>query len=635
MLAAVALMLPGLPAQATSTSFTLNFTNNSTPDAMGVVAVTFSYSVASQRIENIAVSRSSGVYKNGNSGYPAHVGSYSGAQSGFRAFACPASFTSADLPITDVNAGPVQGPYSSSTTLSAPVGCTQVAFTQVQYSSYDLATMVSAASNPSVSLTNFSAAMSKLVVRAEWFVQQSGTWETLRYAVYGDVATVAVPTAPAITTGNLGSTAVTTSNSASWSFQVDQNSTWRAVIMPSTDTAPTATALIGNTIMTYPPSTNGSAAANTSTLVQFSSLSAGTYKIYIAAYATAGYNSTVLASPAFTITSGGGGGSQVDPACQANGSDATLAQVGVSRTSFAPGETYQTTIGGQTIGAACTITLNSGFWVRTSINNTVVTVSGTAFTTTVRFSSNAPISYNTFLVGLANNGYSAAIQDGDVWKREYFTSTARPIAGDTPIATMTMVLGVSGGGSSPSAVAASPSEYSGPQILSLENPRPVLAGGSLVFTGKGLDTVTMATIGDKSVSLSFDASKGLSIGTPAGLTPGKYDLVMQSSYGKLTVINAVTIKAPTPTVTTAFRGTGSYLNEAQVSELVALNASLNADYEKVRCIVNAADPEVAKAIAIRVCAHVARGEARNVQVIQDVRSTYEGAGFWVRVYAAG
>ncbi len=135
--------------------------------------------------------------------------------------------------------------------------------------------------------------------------------------------------------------------------------------------------------------------------------------------------------------------------------------------------------------------------------------------------------------------------------------------------------------------------------------------------------------------MSYTLANGLAIGTPAGLAPGKYDLVMQSSYGTLTHINAVTIKAPTPTQTIGFKGEGEYLNEAQVSQLVEFNSSLNADYEKVRCIVNAADTEVAKAIAVRVCAHVARGEARNVEVIQDVRSTYKGSGFWVRVYAKG
>ena len=332
---------------------------------------------------------------------------------------------------------------------------------------------------------------------------------------------------------------------------------------------------------------------------------------------------------------GGGGGSQMDPPCQANGSNATLAQVGVSRASFAPGESYQTTIGGQTIGAACTITLNSGFWVRTSINSTVVTVSGTAFTSTVRFSSIAPISYTTFLTGLGNQGYSTAIQAGDVWKREYFTSTAQPTSGDTPIATMTMVLGVSGGSSTPSSITASPSVYSGPQILAIENPRPIIAGGSLVFTGRGLDSVTQATIGDKAASMSFDANKGLSIGAPAGLAPGKYDLVMQSGFGKLTFINGVSIKAPTPTATIGFRSDAQHLSEKQVLDLVAFNKNLSADYEKVRCIVNAADEKTAKRIADLVCAQVARGEVRNVEVIKEIRTNSSGEGFWVRVYAKG
>ncbi|MFM1957879.1 MAG: hypothetical protein RI929_242 [Actinomycetota bacterium] len=207
------------------------------------------------------------------------------------------------------------------------------------------------------------------------------------------------------------------------------------------------------------------------------------------------------------------------------------------------------------------------------------------------------------------------------------------------VCTHPMMGGGGGGGGGPF-IGGSPrpsntAKYSGPEILSVDVLRPIVSGGKLTFTGKNLSAVTSATIGDKPAALSLDASNGLNVTTPAGLAPGKHDLVMQSSFGKLTHINAVTIKAPTPTQTTGFKGQGEYLNEAQVAELVAFNASLNADYEKVRCIVNAADAEVAKALAIRVCAHVARGEARNVEVIQDVRSTYQGSGFWVRVYAKG
>jgi hypothetical protein len=189
----------------------------------------------------------------------------------------------------------------------------------------------------------------------------------------------------------------------------------------------------------------------------------------------------------------------------------------------------------------------------------------------------------------------------------------------------------SGGSSSTPA----PSRYEGPEILALDDPRPMVAGGKLVFTGKNLSSVTSASIGSLAATLSYDAATGLTIATPPVLAPGKYDLVMQSSYGKLTHINAVTIKAPTPTATIGFRSDAPHLNENQVLDLVAFNQTLNPDYEKVRCIVNASDPKTAKRIADLVCAQVARGEARNVEVIKDIRNTYSGEGFWVRVYAAG
>lgn len=321
------------------------------------------------------------------------------------------------------------------------------------------------------------------------------------------------------------------------------------------------------------------------------------------------------------------------PDCLVNGSPATLNQVGINRTTLSAGQSYRTTLGGQELLSSCKINLNSGYWVRTSINSTVVTTVGTSNTSNVTFTNVSPISYEQLVAGLPSQGYSTPIQAGDVWKRELFTTGSTPTSGDVPVVTMTLTLGVTSVNTPSSAVART--VYSGPQILVTLTPRPILPGGSLVFTGDNLSAITSATIGSKAASLNFDPKTGLTIGTPAGLTPGKYDLVMQSSFGTLTHLNAVTIKAPTPTQTTAFRGEGEYLNEAQVAQLVAFNASLNADYEKVRCIVNAADPEVAKAIAVRVCAHVARGEARNVEVIQDVRSTFKGSGFWVRVYAAG
>jgi hypothetical protein len=178
-------------------------------------------------------------------------------------------------------------------------------------------------------------------------------------------------------------------------------------------------------------------------------------------------------------------------------------------------------------------------------------------------------------------------------------------------------------------------KYEGPEILAVDALRPVVSGGMLSFSGKNLSVVTSATIGSVAATLSYDSATGLTVVTPAALAPGKYDLVMQSSHGKLTVINAVSIKAPTPTSNIGFRSDAQHLSEKQVLDLVAFNKTLSADYEKVRCIVNAADEKTAKRIADLVCAQVARGEARNVEVIKDIRNTYSGNGFWVRVYAKG
>lgn len=192
-----------------------------------------------------------------------------------------------------------------------------------------------------------------------------------------------------------------------------------------------------------------------------------------------------------------------------------------------------------------------------------------------------------------------------------------------------------GSGGSSSTTRAAAAKYEGPEILAVDNIRPIVSGGKLTFTGKNLSAVSSATIGSVAATLSYDVTTGLTIATPPALAPGKYDLVMHSSHGKLTHINAVTIKAPTPTATIGFRSDAQHLNEKQVLDLVALNKTLSSDYEKVRCIVNASDPKTAKRIADLVCAQVARGEARNVEVIKELRNTYSGSGFWVRVYAAG
>jgi hypothetical protein len=179
------------------------------------------------------------------------------------------------------------------------------------------------------------------------------------------------------------------------------------------------------------------------------------------------------------------------------------------------------------------------------------------------------------------------------------------------------------------------SEYVGPLILGNYSTRGTRAGESVSFRGQKLDAVFAASIGSASAGISVDGVGNLTVVTPASLPPGIYDLVLQSRYGTLVSQNAIRIKAETPDKNIAFRGAGRYLNERQVDGLLTFRDSLTRDYEKVRCVVNAADSAVARSIATRVCANIARGELRNVEVTHEVRTTFKGSGFWVRVYATG
>jgi hypothetical protein len=111
--------------------------------------------------------------------------------------------------------------------------------------------------------------------------------------------------------------------------------------------------------------------------------------------------------------------------------------------------------------------------------------------------------------------------------------------------------------------------------------------------------------------------------------------VLHSGYGTLTHINAVRIKAPTPVRNLTLRGLGLYLNESHARAISTFHDLLSGDYEKIRCIVNAADPKIAAAVSLRVCAQIAKGELSKVEVIKEVRTNFAGKGFWVRVYAVG
>jgi len=174
-----------------------------------------------------------------------------------------------------------------------------------------------------------------------------------------------------------------------------------------------------------------------------------------------------------------------------------------------------------------------------------------------------------------------------------------------------------------------------PSLAEVSVERAVFAGGQLTLRGENLESTTAVSIGAQPASISSRSSEELSVTVSPMLSPGKYDLVLHSGYGTLTHINAVRIKAPTPARNLTLRGLGSYLNESHARAISTFHDLLSGDYEKIRCIVNAVDPKIAAAVSLRVCSQIAKGELSKVAAIKEVRSSFTGKGFWVRVYAVG
>lgn len=194
----------------------------------------------------------------------------------------------------------------------------------------------------------------------------------------------------------------------------------------------------------------------------------------------------------------------------------------------------------------------------------------------------------------------------------------------------------SGSGSSSASEEETPApapSYAGPKISSF-NLSAVAAGGSLVATGKRLNTVQSATIGGLAAGIKTSAD-GMEISVPETLLPGTYDLVMQTSHGVLTHINAVVVTAKPELSVITLRGSGTSVSEDLATELAAISALHSSSYNKIHCLVNMADATAAAAIAAEVCDLLKSGSLADATTLTTLKSTFNGSGFWLRIYIAG
>ena len=93
---------------------------------------------------------------------------------------------------------------------------------------------------------------------------------------------------------------------------------------------------------------------------------------------------------------------------------------------------------------------------------------------------------------------------------------------------------------------ATPAPYTGPLISSVNSAASrltIASGDQVTVSGERLSTVSKVTIDGKEAVLSSSTATGFSFIAPEGLTPGTYDLVIYSSIGNLTYLDAFVVTA--------------------------------------------------------------------------------------------
>jgi hypothetical protein len=186
--------------------------------------------------------------------------------------------------------------------------------------------------------------------------------------------------------------------------------------------------------------------------------------------------------------------------------------------------------------------------------------------------------------------------------------------------------------SNPAGSASAP-KYSGPEFSSFG--APVLAGTELVVTGKRLEGITSLKVSGALATYKVNSSSELVINVPEDLAPGRYDVEIESSHGKLTHLGAFTVKTPVPTKTLEFKAFGPTLGHEELLKLTNMAKQIGPEYTAIRCIVNTSDPQLAQRLLTRSCNFVGSIRLRDKDLTSEAKSTYTGNGFWFKLVATG
>ena len=276
-------------------------------------------------------------------------------------------------------------------------------------------------------------------------------------------------------------------------------------------------------------------------------------------------------------------------------------------------------------GATLTIRFNEGMAAATAPSGFAVTRNG------------SPIS---FTPGNISQGSSTlelnlgeVIATGDVVRLSY---TPGSITDDAPganalPATSNLTVtnnSISGDSGGPGANVA-PAKYSGPEFSGLSG-MGVMTGSTGKLEGKRLNEISSIEIGGKAATFTATSTTELSLSLPAALAPGLYDLVINSSAGKLTHINAIQVRAPKQSFSIMTRSQGKISNDQYIEHSLIASMQIP-ELNKARCVVNASSMAMARAMADRLCAIVKASNPNIETTVVEPRSSVKGDAVFARV----
>ena len=197
--------------------------------------------------------------------------------------------------------------------------------------------------------------------------------------------------------------------------------------------------------------------------------------------------------------------------------------------------------------------------------------------------------------------------------------------------TVDVVFVAPGSGGTPagqSSTTPAPAKYSGPEFSGLSS-MGVMTGSSPKLEGKRLNEISSIEIGGKAATFTSTETE-LKLDVPKDLAPGLYDLVINSSAGKLTHRSAIRVLGPLKSFSATTRSEGKisifhYLEHSLIASRQA--PQLN----KARCVVNASSKEAATQMAESLCARVRAANPNIETVVVEARSTVKNNSVFARV----